>query len=410
MLRTENPGFSSCHDVAGLVTWCDSPKPPDKTMDTLSITDAEVIKSLAAEEKAELLPRLQEQEKIASAALEGSVRLAVALETIRDQQLYRAVHDTWDAYFASVWKPRIEKSGRRYFDMWKRHLELRDACRRAGLPEQALPKGEKVSRAAKNNITTAQAVELFEKLHKAGSQPTQSQVNKLRKQHGYDQLKRKSKTPLLQTEEAVAVNELREYLQEFSKAAVDWQVEAKDWSNTETNVKAQKVVQSLAPQIEVILELVMERADGHQLMLAYYDNDQKFGSPLNHSKKILPQKKQGVNRVAATLEEPPAEAPAVPTTKKRGRPKGSAKKAASKNGDTPQNEESAVYLVTVQDESGQPNTVSFTSEYEAKNEYEEQLAMGEKPVIIKEQNGRKEILMKAPGASVPDGDYMICPR
>jgi hypothetical protein len=117
-----------------------------------------------------------------------------------------------------------------------------------------------------------------------------------------------------------------------------------------------------------------------------------------------------------TVEEKPAQAP-----KKPGPPKGSKTKAgkeefpppASKNGDAPHDEEPAVvYDVTLKDENGQWNTGSLTSEYEAKNEYQEQLDMGERPVIIKVevQTGRREILMKAPGAEVPEGDYFIGPR
>jgi hypothetical protein len=52
--------------------------------------------------------------------------------------------------------------------------------RAAGLPTQALPQPEKVSRAALKNITEGEAVELFQELNNAGITPTQSQVKKLR--------------------------------------------------------------------------------------------------------------------------------------------------------------------------------------------------------------------------------------
>jgi hypothetical protein len=376
-------------------------------MNTLRVIDTEVIKPLSAEEKAELLPRLQEQEKIASTALEGSVRLAVALETIRDQQLYRAVHDTWDAYFASVWKPRIEKSGRRYFDLWKRHLSLRDECRKAGLPGVSLPQGEKVSRAALKNITTEQAVELFKELHERGIEPTQSKVKNLRQAKGYEALKRTTKASeeVPAEPEDEAVTELQEYLQEFANAVMNWQAEASDWSESETDARVHKVVQSLAPQLETILELVMEGTEGRDLLTAYYSTDQQFKGTLNRGKAIPQQKAQKVARPAIRVEGPPAAAPAVELPKKRGQSKGSRRKTAGKNGDAPHDEKPAVvYNVTYKDENGQWSTVSYTTEYEAKKDYEELMTMGEKPVIIEDENGKKEILMKAPGAKVPEGD------
>jgi hypothetical protein len=146
--------------------------------------------ALSDEEKREMRRRLAEQETIAETALAGTVKFVEALETIRSEELYMTVANTWEAYWNTVWR---KKTGR-YADLWKRHLNLRDACREAGLPTQALPQAEKVSRAALKNIPEEQAVGLFQELHNAGITPTQSQVKKLRQQKGYEDPKRKTKT------------------------------------------------------------------------------------------------------------------------------------------------------------------------------------------------------------------------